>query len=689
MSTPVNLYSPDYDAQGNPKPSIPDLKDAIENARVDAEDFATATGSFTDADGNTYNKGAKGWATDAKSFRNAAQTAKDAAETAEAGAISAKDDAENAIADISQLNAVDGQADDISGTDLLDANNNVIATASGNSGETWYVRSKTDYYKSDGSQWVAQGLDLVANVQLERRFLDVKEAGAKLDGTTDDSAAIRQAISDVAAGGEVYVPPGTGIISENSSNGYCLQINKSLVFRLAPGATLKLADSEGGASMLQFGDGTTAIEGASLLGGGKLDGNIANNDAGGVGSKALCIDGPVTDFLCRQIRIHDHDAGGVEIDGESSSSRAERLLFQAVDIYNVGEGIQFDKADQVVFENGRIEQMTRQDCYEPHGLCKNWVLRDSLITKPSNDNSTIDIYPQEGDIGRGLIENVESTEGEWRVSVGSGTAAGDYIVEDLTIRDCLLDGANITIGDGGKFGRIDILDTEIAGPAVNHTSRTKGWGIRTFANAVDDKVFVENCEIHGWNQNGIRFQSYGEARDCEIYSNGQNTSAASNERIGVDLGANDAKLVSSEIYDPAGDQTSAVRWTSDKNVVRDNDFSDHPDPVFDLSGVNPTNSELRGNRGLLDRLSGTVTISSGNTFTGPLTDDNGNRIPLNSEVTPYIRLTPIDSLGNANYCFVSLSPAGFPDYFINVDQNPGQDVEIAFEIDPPGIIETE
>mgnify|MGYP000361942365 CR=1 FL=1 len=57
------VYEPDYNNNGNPKPSIPELKDAIENARVAAEDFATETGSFT-VDGTTYQKGAKGWAAD-------------------------------------------------------------------------------------------------------------------------------------------------------------------------------------------------------------------------------------------------------------------------------------------------------------------------------------------------------------------------------------------------------------------------------------------------------------------------------------------------------------------------------------------------------------------------------------------------------------------------------------------------
>lgn len=88
----ANVYSPDYDNNGNPKSSIPELKDAIENAVVDAENFASATGSFTDDNGNSFAKGAKGWATDAEGFKNTAQAeASNAASLATSAADEASD----------------------------------------------------------------------------------------------------------------------------------------------------------------------------------------------------------------------------------------------------------------------------------------------------------------------------------------------------------------------------------------------------------------------------------------------------------------------------------------------------------------------------------------------------------------------------------------------------------------------
>lgn len=45
------------------------LLQAIEDARIDSEDHAQAENSFTDVDGNSFQKGAKGWSLEAKNAR--------------------------------------------------------------------------------------------------------------------------------------------------------------------------------------------------------------------------------------------------------------------------------------------------------------------------------------------------------------------------------------------------------------------------------------------------------------------------------------------------------------------------------------------------------------------------------------------------------------------------------------------
>lgn len=57
---------------------------------------------------------------------------------------------------------------------------------------------------------------------------NVKDFGAKGDGTTDDTLAIRNAISSLTIGGILFFPPGEYIVSQIDSNNYVFLINKPI-----------------------------------------------------------------------------------------------------------------------------------------------------------------------------------------------------------------------------------------------------------------------------------------------------------------------------------------------------------------------------------------------------------------------------------------------------------------------------
>ena len=128
MADATNVYSPDFDNKGNPKPSIPELKDAIENTRLEAEGFTQQSQA-------------------------------------------ARDEALEAATDLATIGGVDGTAEKKTGASTLETADGTTVDASSHSGEIWYVVNDTAYYKSDGADWIQTGPDLSDASRLTRGTL--------------------------------------------------------------------------------------------------------------------------------------------------------------------------------------------------------------------------------------------------------------------------------------------------------------------------------------------------------------------------------------------------------------------------------------------------------------------------------------------------------------------------------------
>ncbi len=105
---------------------------------------------------------------------------------------------------------------------------------------------------------------------------NVKDFGAKGNGSSDDTLAIQKAIDAAAAagGGQVYLPGGTYMVSATTGSCLALKSNVSLVGQGMGVSTLKLAnDLPSAVTGILTADGTHDV-GASKL---TLDGNLQHN----------------------------------------------------------------------------------------------------------------------------------------------------------------------------------------------------------------------------------------------------------------------------------------------------------------------------------------------------------------------------------------------------------------------------
>jgi hypothetical protein len=190
------LYSPNYDSDGNVKPSIPELANAIENARLDA-----------------------------KGSSQKSRAARD-------DALTARDEALGAANDLGTLGGVDGTAESKVDANTIREADGTDVEAPGHSGEIWYVVGETAYYKSNGTDWIKTGPDLsdadrltkgsLPKQTIPQSALDAGHIVATVEGAeaevvrrgtfSDDESAIDDAITYAATSGAantgvVRLPP--------------------------------------------------------------------------------------------------------------------------------------------------------------------------------------------------------------------------------------------------------------------------------------------------------------------------------------------------------------------------------------------------------------------------------------------------------------------------------------------------
>jgi hypothetical protein len=212
------LYSPKYNSTGNPKPSIPELKDAIEKARLDVEDFAQKSQA-------------------------------------------ARDEAVEAANDISTLGGIDGTAETRIDANTIRKADGTDVQAANHPGEVWYVVDETTYYESNGTDWNQTGPDLSDAVRLTKgtlgqdrlpqpfinigeTALTAQEGEAELRSLVTgadfgDEVVLQNGFEATLSGGPITIPEGVRIRGHDRQQSK----NSPSIKKGADGAVLKYQDS--------------------------------------------------------------------------------------------------------------------------------------------------------------------------------------------------------------------------------------------------------------------------------------------------------------------------------------------------------------------------------------------------------------------------------------------------------------
>lgn len=198
--------------------------DEVEVYGLDAEKHAQNTTSFSDSDGNPFDKGAKGWSIDAETAKTAAQTAETNAEAAQALAESNADTAVSAASDAASSASL---VEAVSLTDYVVDTVSDLSGLSPSADETAWVYEERSTYVYDGSQWnpsvTAKGF---------KRAKNYSSLSAAVAACSDEPLHLTPAVYAVSS--DLNVPAGV-----------TLKADTGAIIRPANGVTLTLPSFEG------------------------------------------------------------------------------------------------------------------------------------------------------------------------------------------------------------------------------------------------------------------------------------------------------------------------------------------------------------------------------------------------------------------------------------------------------------
>jgi len=340
---------------------------------------------------------------------------------------------------------------------------------------------------------------------------DVTGYGATGDGSTDDTAAIQDAIDDLpVTGGAIIFPPGTYLINKSIlMNGTSGLRNYVTLTGSGPSTVIKFAASVGDVPCIQIaGPGQTAT--GMLITNMFFDGNEANQ---GAGSHQTAID--LSGGIRSQViacRIYDFYGDGIWVGGSQDCTISDSYFYDCANS-GVAQGTRNLIVSGLTIDQARSYENTE------HGMHLTHV--DGLIVSSSvfRDNTKDGIRFQVGEttnIYRVVLDGVSSysnTEiGIAFYASSDGTTIQGFTVGGCPIRDNGLTGLKL-YADRGVIQSFSISGSTAATNGQSSESHGIELYGRVRCGTVSGNVCWSNNAIAGSTASGIWLEGRGDESD--------------------------------------------------------------------------------------------------------------------------------------------------------------------------------
>ena len=291
----------------------------------------------------------------------------------------------------------------------------------------------------------ASAIENCATAPTSPLVVNVKDKGAKGNGSTDDTAAIQAAVDQVAgSGGTVLVPDGTYLIDAITS----VKIKSDITFRMSKGTILKaLPNGKDGYNIINVSDASNVnvIDGTLI---GERDEHTASTGEWGMG-------------------IILRGATNVVIEGVT----AKNCWGDGFYISGVSKNVKFCS---VIADNNRRQGMS---IISVDGM----VVKDSVFKNTSGTapQAGIDLEPNDGD----TISNVQIVNSQFIGNKGTGILFAQ-VSKHSFIKNITLDGNDISSNAGG----IRIINTTGHRIINNLLKDNQGYGIGLYEGSKGNSI---------------------------------------------------------------------------------------------------------------------------------------------------------------------------------------------------------